>query len=173
VTWQLEQSKNDEASKIRWELVPYMRGRALDIGCGAYKVFPHFVGVDNGHHWGNRGVDEMIKTAEDLGVFASESCDFVFSSHLLEHIEPTGVPKALSEWMRVLKKGGHMALYLPDEDEYPKVGEYGANTDHKWNVNYDRVVAAMETLDCDWDLIDFQKRNEKDEYSLYFVFKKL
>ena len=48
MTWSLENSKLDEAAKIRWELVPYMAGRALDLGCGAFKVFPHFIGVDSG-----------------------------------------------------------------------------------------------------------------------------
>lgn len=173
MTWSLENSKCDEASKVRWELVPYMHGRALDLGCGPFKVFPHFIGVDNGHHWGMHGADVRVDSAEKLDLFASESCDLVFSSHLLEHIPFETVPATLSEWMRVVKRGGHMALYLPDEDDYPKVGQPGANPDHKWNVNYDRVVEAMEQVYCDWDLIDFQKRNDGDEYSLFFVFKKL
>lgn len=173
MTWSLENSKCDEASKVRWELVPYMHGRALDLGCGPFKVFPHFIGVDNGHHWGMHGADVRVDSAEKLDLFASESCDLVFSSHLLEHIPYESVPATLSEWMRVVKRGGHMALYLPDEDDYPKVGHPHANPDHKWNVSYEKVVEAMEQVYADWDLIDFQKRNEGDEYSLFFVFKKL
>lgn len=173
MTWSLQNSKNDEAAKIRWELVPYMNGRALDLGCGPYKVFPHFIGVDNGHHWGHMGTDVRVNTAEKLDLFASQSCDLVFSSHLLEHISYDKVPDALREWMRVLKPGGHLALYLPDEDEYPKCGHPHANVDHKWDVNYDRLVAAMEKVEYDWDLVEFQKRNETDEYSLLFIFKKL
>jgi ADP-heptose:LPS heptosyltransferase/predicted SAM-dependent methyltransferase len=169
--WSLDNSKNDEASKIRWELAPYMSGRVLDIGCGAYKTFPHFIGVDNGHHWGLRGVDVAVDTAEKLDVFASQSCDTVFSSHLLEHLPYESVPNALREWCRVLKPGGHLILYLPDEDQYPKVGEKYANPDHKWDVNYDRVVAAMEQVSKGWDLIDYQVRDENDEYSLFFVFE--
>lgn len=172
MTWTAENSRSDEASKIRWELVPYMNGRCLDIGCGLYKVFPHFVGIDNGHHWGARGVDVKVDTAEKLPLIADESCDCVFSSHLLEHIDYEDVPDTLKEWMRVLKKGGHLCLYLPDEEEYPKVGEPGANTDHKWNVSYQKIVESMEKMECDWDLTDFQKRNQDDEYSIFFVFKK-
>ena len=169
--WSIENAKNDEAAKIRWEIVPYFYGRVLDIGCGAYKCFPHFIGVDNGHHWGPQGVD-VVAEATDMSLFADTSCDTVFSSHLLEHIAYEDVPKALSEWMRVLKTGGHLILYLPDEDQYPKVGEYGANADHKWNCNYDKVIAAMDLLKFGWDLIDYQSRAETDEYSLYFVFRK-
>ncbi len=78
----------------------------------------------------------------------------------------------LREMWRVLKQGGYLLLYLPDEDEYPKVGENGANPDHKWNVNYEKVVDAMKLIGS-WDLVDFQKRNQGNEYSLYFVFKKV
>ena len=170
MTWSLANSRNDESAKIRWELVPYMRGRALDIGCGAYKVFPHFVGVDNGHHWGMQGVDVNAE-ASDLSLFASQSCDLVYSSHLLEHIEYEKVPDVLKEWARVAKQGGHIILYVPDEDEYPVVGHEYANQDHKWNCNYDKVVAAMEQVPRGWDLIDYQVRRETDEYSLFFVFR--
>jgi len=177
MSWTLENSRGNESAKIRWELVPYMRGRALDLGCGPYKVFPHFIGVDNGHHdqafgWKNRA-DVLVDSCEKLTLIASESVDCVFSSHLLEHIDYEKVPAALTEWMRVLRKGGHLCLYVPDEDEYPKVGERGANPDHKWNVNYGKVVAALEKVECDWDMVEFEKRNQTDEYSLWFVVKKL
>jgi len=177
VTWKYDGPQGNESAKVRWELVPYMRGRILDLGCGPFKTFPHFIGVDNGHHdnafgWQNKA-DIIVETCEKLDLFASQSCDGVFSSHLLEHIHPDKVPDTLKEWMRVIKPGGHLMLYLPDEDEYPKVGEMYANPDHKWDVNYQKVVDAMDKVNCGWDLVDFQKRNGGDEYSLFFVFKKL
>lgn len=174
MTWSLEKSKGDEASKIRWELVPFMRGRCLDIGCGPFKVFPHFIGVDNGHHWGHFD-NVKVETAEKLDLFGSATIDCVFSSHLLEHITYENVPATLGEWMRVLKPGGYLCLYLPAEGDYPSVGEPGANPDHKWNVNYNRVVEAMERVEYGWDLQEFQERHGEDppEYSLWFVFRKL
>ncbi len=173
MSWSFENSKNDEASKIRWECVPYLHGRVLDIGCGAYKCFPHWIGVDNGHHWGLMGVDVKVDDAKNLDLFSSQSCDAVFSSHLLEHINYEDVPDTLNEWFRVIKKNGHVILYLPDENEYPRVGEKGANKDHRWNVNYDKVVAALEKTNYSWDMIDFQVRNKDDEYSLFFVVEKI
>lgn len=177
MTWRVDDPQGNESAKVRWELVPYMRGRVLDLGCGPFKTFPHFIGVDNGHHdnafgWKNKA-DVIVETCERLDLFADKSCDMVFSSHLLEHLAFENVPAALSEWMRVLKSGGHLCLYVPDEDEYPKVGHAHANPDHKWDCSYDKVVAAMEQVPYGWDLIDFQKRNEGNEYSLFFVFKKL
>lgn len=111
---------------------------------------------------------DVVCDATHLRLFADQSLDFVFSSHLLEHMADPQA--ALAEWCRVIKDDGHLILYLPDEDEYPKVGEPGANPDHKWNVNYERVVAMMDTLPRSWDLVQFDKRNQADEYSLFFVF---
>lgn len=170
MTWRVDDPQGNESGKIRWELVEYTNGRGLDLGCGQFKAFPHFIGVDNGHHWGMKGVDVHVDTCENLDLFASQSMDFVFSSHLLEHI--TNYKAALKEWLRVIKTDGYLILYVPDEDEYPKVGEKGANPDHKWNVNYDKVIEAMKSVGG-WDLVDYQKRNQDREYSLYFVFKKL
>lgn len=174
MTWSLENSKNNEAAKVRWATVPYFHGRVLDIGCGPYKTFAHWIGVDNGHHWGGAGRATFVQCeANKLDLFGSQSCDAVFSSHLLEHFPYEEVPAVLTEWFRVIKKGGHMMLYLPDEDEYPKVGEHGANPDHRFNVNYDNIVAAMDKIPYNWNMIEFEKRNQRDEYSLFFVFRKI
>lgn len=174
MVWKIDDPPCNESAKIRWEIVKYTRGKGLDLGCGPVKQYPHWIGVDNkldNHLFGFDIKPDITLDCTDLSTFASNSFDFVFSSHLLEHIEYDKVASTLKEWMRVIKKGGYMVLYLPDEDEYPKIGEKGANLDHKWNVNYQRVIDAMKSLS--WDLIDFQKRNQDREYSLYFVFKKI
>jgi ADP-heptose:LPS heptosyltransferase len=170
VTWSLDHSKNNEARKIVWELIPYARGRVLDIGCGPYKALPQFIGVDNGHHWGVQGADVKAE-GDDLSLFSDGSCDTVFSSHLLEHFHYEKVPAVLREWMRVLKVGGHLILYVPDENQYPKVGHEYANKDHKWDVNFDKIVAALEATPG-WDIVDYQVRSEADEYSLFIVVRK-
>ena len=89
MTWTAETSLGNEAGKIRWELVEYTNGTGLDLGCGHSKAFPHFIGVDNGHHWGTAGADVAVKTCEELSIFAGQSMDFVFSSYLHEHIHDT------------------------------------------------------------------------------------
>ncbi len=174
MTWRVDDPQGNEAYKIRWEIVRYTRGRGLDIGCGPAKTYSHWIGVDNckDAQLFNHQIkpDVRVDSAEDLSVFATVSMDFAFSSHVLEHIEYERVPATLKEWMRVIKVGGHLTLYLPDEEQYPKVGEKGANPDHKWNVNKQRVIDAMPN---GFDLIDYQVRSEGNEYSLYFVFKKL
>lgn len=177
MTWRIDDPQGNECAKIKWEIVRWTRGRGLDLGCGPGKTYPHFIGVDNCVDSALYNIpikpDVTVNTAAELDVFASQSMDFVLSSHLLEHFEYEHVPEVLKEWTRVIKHNGFLVLYLPDEEEYPKVGEHGANPDHKWNVNYDRVVEAMSDIPRGWDLVDFQKRSQGTEYSLFFVFKML
>jgi predicted SAM-dependent methyltransferase/ADP-heptose:LPS heptosyltransferase len=176
MAWRAEDPQGNEAGKIKWEIVKWTRGRGLDIGAGLYRTFPHFITVDNNidaHIFGHTmpRPDLYVEDASDLGLVATESMNFVFSSHMLEHVEPQKLVKTLKEWLRVVKMSGYLVLYLPDEDQYPKMGEPGANPDHKWNVSYDKVVELMEKAGT-WDLLDFQKRSSGFEYSLFFVFQK-
>lgn len=45
---------------------------------------------------------------------ADQSCDGVYSSHVLEHLSRTDFDKALDETFRVLKPGGIFRLVVPD-----------------------------------------------------------
>lgn len=173
--WRREDPQGNEAKKIKYDIVPYTRGRGLDIGCGPFKAYQHFIGVDNGHHWGTQGAD-IVTEATDLSLFADESLDFVFSSHLLEHIQD--IELALSEWFRVIKPGGHLVLYLPHDKLYPKVGEPGANPDHKHNLNEQVVIDIMKNIGG-WDLVENEYRDHDNgpgehgnEYSFYQCYQK-
>ncbi len=50
--------------------------------------------------------------------FASNSMDCVFSSHMLEHLPRSIVPRLLSEILRVLKPGGVVRTAVPDLDHF-------------------------------------------------------
>lgn len=200
MVWKIDDPQGNESGKIKWEIVKWTRGRGLDLGCGIQKTFPHMIGIDSGKDTILFGhpirPDLLVPSAGELPMFASGSMDFVFSSHLLEHFPLTpqdprkwpnpiaramadkvGLEKhtaadALREWMRVLKRDGYLVLYVPDEDEYPKVGMPGANPDHCFDVNFKVVIDLMRITGTGWDLVEFQRRNQGTEYSLFFVFKK-
>jgi ADP-heptose:LPS heptosyltransferase/SAM-dependent methyltransferase len=202
VTWKIDDPQGNEAAKVRFDIVPFTRGVVLDLGCGPFKAFPHFIGVDNGHHeafgWEIKP-EVTVETCERLegtmtvalakrfGILPADddrrgnvvlgphripdaSCDAVFSSHLLEHIEDTEA--ALTEWWRVVKPGGHLVLYLPHRHFYPNVGEEGANPDHKHDFMPAEVTAFMVALADGFDLVVSEERNEGFEYSFLQVYRK-
>jgi predicted SAM-dependent methyltransferase len=175
VTWKIDARQGNEGYKIRWEIIQWTRGRGLDLGCGPQKTFPHFIGLDNNIDAQLFGIpanpDIRVDTCENLSLFSSKSMDFVFSSHLLEHIPPENVTACLEEWMRVIRLNGYLVLYLPDKSLYPNVGQLGANKDHKWDPDYESVVSFAEKVSRGWDLIDYQLRDNDNEYSGLYVFK--
>jgi ADP-heptose:LPS heptosyltransferase/predicted SAM-dependent methyltransferase len=174
MTWNKDQQYTPESKKIVWEVAPYLRGLGLDVGAGTFKVLPQAVSVDNGHHrmFGQTiKPDFLVKDAHSLGIFATRSMDYVYSSHLLEHLEDP--KKALEEWWRVLKVKGMLVLYLPHDELYPKCGTEFANPDHKHDLNEEKVLGWMKEVAPAWDLIDCQKRDQDEEYSFLMVFKKL
>jgi predicted SAM-dependent methyltransferase len=186
MTWKYDAPQGGESLKTRWRAVPFTRGTGLDLGCGMEKFMQteFVIGIDNNidaQLFNRPARAELYMDCKELSRFAAGGFDFAFSSHLLEHLPYKDVPGILREWMRVVRIGGHLVLYLPDEDQYPKCAEPErgiaeepyVNKDHKWNVNYDRVVAAMERTGHNWDLVHFEKCSGDDEYSLFFAFKKL
>jgi predicted SAM-dependent methyltransferase/ADP-heptose:LPS heptosyltransferase len=171
MVWRRNDPEGNEAAKICHMIVPWTRGRGLDLGCGPYKAFPHFIGFDD--HSEYQGVayrPDIRGDVRDLGMFADGSLDFCFSSHLLEHLDDTEA--ALAEWWRVIRPGGHLVLYLPDRDLYPNIGEEGANPDHRHDFDRQAVIDVMTGVGS-WDLIENQQRSGWNEYSFYQVYRKI
>ena len=56
----------------------------------------------------------MICDARDLSPFDDNSVDEVLSVHLIEHLPRWDAPKAIAEWVRVLKPGGRMVIECPN-----------------------------------------------------------
>lgn len=172
MTWHRAAPVGDEALKCRWDIVQWTRGKGLEVGCGQNKTFPHFIGVDNLRDvqlFGASIRPDVRADAHDMPQFATGSMDFVFSSHTLEHIDDHD--KALHEWWRVLKIGGHLVLYLPHADFYPRKGTEGANPDHVHDFMPDDIITAMEAFGP-WDLLVNEERDGGDEYSMLMVFQK-
>jgi ADP-heptose:LPS heptosyltransferase/predicted SAM-dependent methyltransferase len=175
MTWRPDDPQGDEAGKIKHLIVPYTRGVGLDLGCGPKKAFPHFIGVDSCKDTELFGIemrpDVVVETCERLDQFEDGQCDFVFSSHLLEHIED--YRSALAEWMRVIKPSGHLVLYLPHRALYPNIGMPGSNPDHKHDFTPGQIIEAMEELTLTgWDLLVEEARDEEQEYSFLQVYRK-
>jgi ADP-heptose:LPS heptosyltransferase/predicted SAM-dependent methyltransferase len=174
--WRATDPEGSESKKICWEVAPYLRGRGVDLGAGTFKILPQAISVDSGDHaakFGHPFMADLNMDCEKLTLFASQSLDFVYSSHLLEHIED--YKGALKEWWRVVKQGGVLALYLPHKDFYPNIGQPGSNPTHKHDFLPSDIIQAMElaaSKDNAFDLVECQDRNDDCEYSMLLVFKK-
>ena len=186
MTWTAETSRGFESDKIAPFIVPYVQSvdggaipRWLDIGCGMRKVWPSAIGIDTGHHFGQQSAADMNMDGTDLSMFADQSMDAVFSSHFLEHIKRDNVQYVLSEWLRVIRIGGHLVLYVPSANLYPRMGEDGANRDHKWDIETGDVEAILHKIasenDGTWGLRlrENEERGEVNEYSFFIVVQKL
>lgn len=99
------------------------KGKGLDIGSGKWPL-------DGARAIENRNEENAYKVLEP-----DASQDFVFSSHVLEHLEKP--EQALAEWWRVLKKGGVLFLYLP----HPacKMWDYEIFSHHVWHPDPESV----------------------------------
>lgn len=162
--------EGNEARKIKYEIVPYTRGKVLDLGSGPWKPFAHFIGIDTRQEWsGLPWIPDINMDCQDLGVFADGSMDAVFSSHLLEHLEEP--EKVLAEWWRVIKVGGHLVLYLPHKDLYPNTPAQGGNKDHVSNFVPEDIIEMMHRIG-EWGLVRNEVRDQDDEYSFFMVFRK-
>lgn len=107
----------------------YFVGEGLDIGgkpdpLALYGSF--FCQIKSIKTWDWEDGDAQFLQSVDDNVF-----DFVHSSHCLEHlVDPH---QGISNWMRVLKPGGHLIITVPDEDLYEQgVFPSTFNRDHKW-----------------------------------------
>jgi ADP-heptose:LPS heptosyltransferase len=170
VTWSPDGPQGFESRKIKYLLPRYTRGRGLEIGCGMEKAFPHVIGIDNGHHFG-QGAADFLCEADDLSLFADGSMDFVFSSHVLEHM--ADMQAALNEWCRVLKPGGYLCLYVPSANLYPKCDEPGANPDHKHDIYPGDIERLLDDSPYWFRQVECEERGEGIEYSLFEVYLKL
>lgn len=170
--WKALDPLGHEANKVKFEVVPYTRGKGVDLGCGPEKAFPHFIGVDSCKDTELFGIpmkpDVVVDTCEKLP-YADGEMDFAFSSHLLEHIQD--YQGALKEWRRILKVGGYLVLYLPHKDLYPNVGTPHANPDHRHDFTQEQIVEALSELGG-WDFVMCEKREERQEYSFLVVAQK-
>ena len=106
----------------------YFVGHGIDV-CGGYDSLALFVElfplIRNVVIY-----DSPQGDAQKLANVDNESFDFLFSSHCLEHVYDA--TEALSNWIRVVRRGGHLVISVPDEDLYEQgVWPSTFNSDHK------------------------------------------
>ena len=130
-----------ETSKCRERLGKYMGGYGVDLGFGGDPISEHAVRVDQPRPYASTGLHpvQLGGDATDLFWFADSVLDFVYSSHLLEDFENT--EKVLQEWWRVLKPGGLLVIFCPDEQVYRK---HCAASGQTYNIMHKHADFSLE-----------------------------
>jgi SAM-dependent methyltransferase len=99
---------------------------------------------------------QFICDATDLGRLADASYDFVLSSNNLEHI--ANPLRALTEWRRILRPGGHLLLVLPRKE---------ANFDHRREITPLRhLLDDLERRTTEHDLTHLEEILDRHDYSM-------
>jgi predicted SAM-dependent methyltransferase len=128
-----------ETAKIRDRVLKYCEGYGVDLGCGDDKIKSEAIGVDTKFDGWN--LNEKL-------YFFNSVFDYVYSSHCLEHL--IDYKRALTDWVRILKPGGHIILYLPHADYYKyKIlpnGDIEFNPEHLHEFRPADIVPILESL---------------------------
>lgn len=162
-----ERDDPDEVQKIAALIAPYTRGRGFDIGTGLEKPYPHMIGVDDlSGLAGKRPVSvDMVLDGADLGDFADERYDFVFSSFFLQIAADPGA--ALKEWFRVVRPGGHVVLYVP-----LRGAAMPSEQDRCAGFTPEGLKALARAAAPNWVLVESETRLSHFEHALYQVYRK-
>jgi SAM-dependent methyltransferase len=113
-----------EVDTCRESLAPWCVGCGVDLGFGGSAITPSAICVDRAYLDPSRAFcataspTHLVGDIRHLKWFADGVLDYVFSSHALEDFEDTAV--VLREWARVLKPGGRVVLFLPDQEVYER-----------------------------------------------------
>lgn len=164
-----------ETSKCRERLEKFCIGSGVDLGYGGDPIVPTAITVDMHDpysHVGNVPL-HLEGDARNLYWFKDNSLDFVYSSHLLEDFPANETINILVEWLRVLVIGGHLILYLPDEQKFRKhcrlTGQV-YNVHHsveEFSLNYlKRVLKEIQNIEI------IHENPACEQYSFEIVIKK-
>jgi predicted SAM-dependent methyltransferase len=89
----------------------------------------------------------------DYGVpFESESIDFLYSSHMLEHLFPEDATLLVSDMYRALRKGGRLRLAVPDLEHAVRLYENGQK---ETALRYFFIPSRSELFDQHHYMYDF------------------
>lgn len=134
-----------ETSKCRARLAPYCQGDGIDLGFGGDPITPSAIRMDKPDQYGTVGSypAQLRGDAADLRWFRDGSLDYVFSSHVLEDFHDTEA--VLREWLRVLRPGGRLVIFCPDEARFRA---HCARTGQPYNTNHVHAHFSLDYVKC-------------------------
>jgi len=111
--------------------------RRLEIGPGSGRIR----GFETLNIVANGGEDYVSDAGRHMP-FADNTFDIVYASHIIEHVPWYQTERALAEWVRVLKPGGWLEIWVPDGLKIARAfvnaedaGEMEFHKDGWWRLN--------------------------------------
>lgn len=83
--------------------------RKLEIGPGDCRI----QGFETLNILAGNNVDYVLDASKKMP-FKKETFDIIYASHILEHIPWYQVEETIAEWVRLLKRGGVLEVWVPD-----------------------------------------------------------
>lgn len=163
----VESRKIDNRADVR----AATQGNGVDLGAGHGKIRETSLGIDFGSCGKNWEGDVTT-----LHWFKDEVLDYVYSSHTLEHVDDDRV--VLKEWLRVIKPGGRLVLYLPDDEEFDNT-EQVANREHKHVYTVESLrtllesIGGLEIITCVQDKGKVEAYPGHNRYSVLAIARKI
>ena len=140
-------NEGGETTRIRHMIAPFIVGMdGVDLGYGGDSISPSAINVDQVNPYAMSRTDHpqhLHGDASKLHWFADHVLDYVYSSHLLEDFPMDQTASVIHEWMRVIKVGGLLILYLPNEQRFRK---HCDATGQSYNNNHQNPDMALEYM---------------------------
>ena len=132
------------------------------MGCGSATLAVIPVAGFQGTNWRELRLDadasvqpDIAGSMTDMPAVASASVDAVFSSHGMEHLYWHDVPKALAEFLRVLKDDGFVVITCPDvQAAAAMVAE-----DRLFDTAYESAAGSITPFDIFYSYRPFVEQN--------------
>jgi predicted SAM-dependent methyltransferase len=163
-----------ETAKCRARLAPYCVGDGADLGFGGDPITPEAIRIDlrTPYAYVGTSLPQLHGDATRLVWFNDGVLDYLFSSHLLEDFEDT--ESVLREWLRVLRPGGRLVLFCPDEQRFrvhcARTGQT-YNPHHKHDhFSLDNVKGLLDRIGLSQTIFE---NPDVNEYSWDLVVQKL
>lgn len=120
--------------------------RKLEIGPGEERIKGfETLGIVN-----NNNVDYVIDASKKLP-FNDNTFNIIYASHVLEHIPWYKTNEVLTEWIRILRKGGVLEVWVPDGIKICKAFIKGEEENSSKYIEYDGWYRYNEEKDvCKW-----------------------
>lgn len=104
-----------------------------------------------------------------LPMFEDNSVSIIYTSHVLEYLDRLEVKEVLTEWYRVLNRGGILRLAVPDFEALVKVYQQYKNLDlihgplyGRWEITGTNIVTHHQTV---YDFPSLKRTLEEARFS--------